>query len=102
MSYCLRLPPEFLNVHNVFHVSMLRRYLRDPNRDLLADSPTALQSNLSWEVRPIEILDQKEKVLRNKVIPLVKVWWPNQRGGETTWEKEEDMRKHHPELFELR
>ena len=100
VSYQLSLPPEFPNVHDVFHVSMLRRYLRDPDRDLLADSPMTLQSNLSFEVRPIEIMDRKEKVLRNKVIPLVKVWWPNQRGGEATWEKEVEMRKHYPELFE--
>ena len=99
VSYRLDLPQDFPNVHNVFHVSMLRKYLRDPDQDFMEDAPSTLQGNLSFEVRPIEIMDRKEKVLRNKVIPLVKVWWPNQRGGEVTWEKEEEMRKHYPELF---
>ncbi|XP_058198607.1 uncharacterized protein LOC131314130 [Rhododendron vialii] len=55
--------------------------------------------NLSYVVKPEKIVDRKNKVLRNKVIPLVKVWWTNQCGGEATWKTEEDMQKRYPFLF---
>ena len=31
MAYRLALPPDLENIHNVFHVSMLRRYISDPS-----------------------------------------------------------------------
>ena len=91
--------PELANVHDVFHVSMLRRYISDPSHILI--QPTMeIEKNLSYEVRPIKIMDRQEKRLRSKVIPLVKIWWENQLGNEATWEKEADMRQKYPHLFE--
>ena len=54
---------------------------------------------LTYEKRPMKILDQKGKVLRNKVVPLVKVLWRNQAVEEATWETETDMRERYLELF---
>ena len=45
------------------------------------------------------MLDQKDKVLRNKTIPLVKVLWTNSKVEEATWELESAMRDQYPELF---
>ena len=47
----------------------------------------------------MKILDQKDKVLRNKVVALVKVLWRNQVAEEAMWETETDMREKYPELF---
>ena len=47
----------------------------------------------------MHILDRKDKVLHNKVVPLVKVLWRNQAVEEATWETETDMREKYPELF---
>ena len=44
-------------------------------------------------------MDRREKILRNKVIPLVKVLWKNHKIKEATWEREDDMRAQYPELF---
>ena len=99
VAYRLALSPELANVHDVFHVSMLRRYVSDPSHVLIR--PTIeIEKNLSYEERPIRILDRQEKRLRSKVIPLVKVWWENQSRNEATWEKETDMRQKYPRLFE--
>jgi len=54
---------------------------------------------LSYQEQPMKILDRREKELRNKVIPLVKVLWRNHAVEEATWELEEDMRKNFPALF---
>ena len=98
LAYRLALPPEMEKMHNVFHVSQLRKYISDPSH-VLSYSPLQLQEDLSYTVEPVQILDRKEKVLRNKAIPLVKVLWRSQEIEETTWEPEEDMRFNYPQLF---
>ena len=86
-------------VHNVFHVSQLRKYISDPSH-VLKYSPLQIQENLSYVLEPVQILDRKEKQLRNKMIPLIKVLWRSQKIEETTWEPEEEMRMSHPLLFQ--
>ncbi|XP_057482029.1 uncharacterized protein LOC130768958 [Actinidia eriantha] len=100
VAYRLALTPEFANIHDVFHVSMLRKYVADTTH-VLEQPPIALEKNLKYEERPMRIMDTRVKQLRSKVIPLVKVWWENQSIGEATWEKESDMRQKYPHLFEL-
>ena len=72
VAYRLDLPPELSKVHNVFHVSMLRKYIPDPSH-VLRDQPVELKDNLTYKEQPMQIVDRKEQILRNKVIPLVKV-----------------------------
>ena len=83
LAYRLALPPEMEKVHNVFHVSQLRKYISDPNH-VLKYSPLQIQEDLSYVVEPVQILDRKEKQLRNKVIPLIKVLWRRKKSEETT------------------
>ena len=99
VAYRLRLPSELANIHDVFHVSMLRKYIADPSH-ILKEQPIQLKENLTYEEHPIEILDRREQVLRNKVIPLVKVLWRNHGAKEATWEPEAQMRAQYPQLFE--
>ena len=72
MAYRLVLPPNLEGVHDVFHVSILRRY-RSNSTHVLKEQSIELEKNLSYEEAPITILAREQKVLRNKVIPLVKV-----------------------------
>ena len=98
VAYRLDLPPELSKVHNVFHVSMLRKYIPDPSH-VLRDQPVQLKENLTYEVTPVQIVDRKEQVLRSKVIPLVKVLWKNHEREAATWEPEAQMRRQYPQLF---
>lgn len=66
------MPVELSKVHNVFHLSQLRKYIPDPTHVLIYE-PVQVDENLSYEEKPLEILDRREKVLRNQTIPLVKV-----------------------------
>ena len=66
------LPPELARIHDVFHVSMLQRYILDPSH-VLRDQPVELREDLTYEEIPVQILDRREQVLRNKTILLVKV-----------------------------
>ena len=76
VAYRLRLPLELARIHDVFLVSMLRKYIGDPSH-VLRDQPVELKEDLTYEERPVQIVDRKDQVLRNKVIPLVKVLWMN-------------------------
>ena len=88
VAYRLRLPPELARIHDACHASMLRKYMVDPSH-VLRDQPVELKEDLTYEERPIQIVDRKDQVLRNKVIPLVKVLWMNHDREEATWERED-------------
>ncbi|KAL0533120.1 hypothetical protein IC582_030335 [Cucumis melo] len=99
VAYCLALPPSLSVVHDVFHVSMLRKYVPDPSH-VVDYEPLEIDENLSYTEQPVEVLAREVKMLRNREIPLVKVLWCNHRVEEATWEREDDMRSRYPELFE--
>ncbi|KAL4025985.1 hypothetical protein IC575_014391 [Cucumis melo] len=99
VAYRLALPPSLSAVHDVFHVSMLRKYVPDPSH-VVDYEPLEIDENLSYTEQLVEVLAREVKMLRNRKIPLVKVLWRNHRVEEATWEREDDMRARYPELFE--
>ncbi|XP_038882343.1 uncharacterized protein LOC120073598 [Benincasa hispida] len=99
VAYWLALPPSLSIVHNVFHVFMLRKYVADSSH-VVDYEPFHLNENLSYEEEPIQILAREVIVFRNKEIALVKVLWQNHQFEEATWEREDNMRAHCPELFQ--
>ena len=98
VAYELALPPQMSNVHNVFHVSMLKKYYPDSNC-VIEYEPLDIQADLSYVEQPVKILDRQEKTLRNKKVVLVKVLWRNPKVEESTWELERDMLDRYPHLF---
>ena len=98
MAYRLELPEEFSRVHNVFHISMLRKYIPDSSH-VLETLEIELRDDLSYEEQPVQILGREEKELRNKTISLVKVLWRNNLVEEATWEREDQIRDQYPHLF---
>ena len=59
VAYELALPPTLAEVHNVFHVSMLRKYIPDPSH-VLNYEPLKIKDNLTYEEVPIQIIDRKD------------------------------------------
>ncbi|XP_022863071.1 uncharacterized protein LOC111383219 [Olea europaea var. sylvestris] len=98
VAYRLALPPELSAIHNVFHVSMLRKYLQDPSH-VINHQILDVQHDLTYKEMPLRIPEIKIHVLRNKEIPLIKVLWRNHGVGEATWEIEDEMKIKYPELF---
>ncbi|KAK6148112.1 hypothetical protein DH2020_019024 [Rehmannia glutinosa] len=99
LSYRLELPAQYAGMHDVFHVSKLKKYQPDPEHIITRDTPP-LMENLSYTEKPIWIIDQQIRQLRKREIPMVKVVWQNHnRDEDATWEMEEDMRIQYPELF---
>ena len=98
VAYRLALPPILSNLHDVFYVSMLKKYLYNPSYMLSYES-FDIYPKLSYEEKPVKILTRKDKMLCNKIIPLVKVLWCNHAVEEVKSKTEEEMRKLYPKLF---
>ena len=77
---------------------MLRKYNAD-TRQVIEYEKVDIQLDLSYIEQPVEILDQKEQVLRNKTVKLVRVLWRNQDVEESTRELESAMLEKYPHLF---
>ena len=100
VAYKLELPQEMERIHNVFHVSMLKKCIADPTQVIEAPlEEIELREDLHFQVKPMAILDSQEKKLRSKMVPMVKVLWKSDKVEEMTWETEEKMRKEYPQLF---
>ncbi|XP_076924241.1 uncharacterized protein LOC143586623 [Bidens hawaiensis] len=98
VAYKLDLPDDLEGIHSTFHVSHLRKCLADDTSHVpLLD--IEVDEQLNYVEQLVEIVDQKEKQLRHKVIPLVKVIWKHHKGLDATWEVEEEMRKFYPYFF---
>ncbi|XP_016743032.1 uncharacterized protein [Gossypium hirsutum] len=81
---------QWKKIHNVFYVSMLRRYYSDPVH-VVSIEEIEVRPDLTFEDEPIQILDREVKVMRRKSILLVKLLWCNHSSEEATWELEEAM-----------
>jgi hypothetical protein len=98
VAYQLELPPQLSDVHDVFHVSQLMNCLRVPEEQLSMED-LDLGGDLTYNKRPIKILDTTEQVTHSKIIKMCKVQWSLQAEDEATWEHEEELRADYPELF---
>ena len=98
VAYRLALPPQLFGVHDVFHVSMLRKYEPDPSH-VLDWTDLEVDEDASYEERPVRVLDRRDQILRGKTIPLVKVLWKHHGVEEATWEHELEVQEKYPDLF---
>nr|ABF95994.1 retrotransposon protein, putative, Ty3-gypsy subclass [Oryza sativa Japonica Group] len=98
VAYQLELPASLGNVHDVFHVSQLKKCLRVPSEQ--ADSEQIeVREDLTYVEKPVKILDTMERRTRNRVIRFCKVQWSNHAEEEATWEREDELKAAHPDLF---
>ncbi|WVZ71289.1 hypothetical protein U9M48_019891 [Paspalum notatum var. saurae] len=95
VAYRLELPPHLAAVHDVFHVSQLKKCLRVPE-EVIDTSQIQIQPDLTYEEKPIKILDQKQRSTRRRTFNFYKVQWSNHSEEEATWEQEEFLRTKYP------
>jgi hypothetical protein len=87
VAYRLELLPALAGVHNMFHVSQLKKCLRPPV-DVVVDDVSPLDADLSYREHPVKILGQKDWVTRHQTIRFFKVQWSHHSEQEATWETE--------------
>ena len=98
VAYRLALPPSMSGVHEVFHVSMLRKYTPDPAH-VVDWGQIEIDTDETFEEGLVCIVDSRDLVLRCKTVRLVRVLWQHYGVEESTWEREDTMRAIYPFLF---
>jgi hypothetical protein len=85
----------------MFHVSQLKRCLKLLT-DVIVEDIVPLEPDLTYKAHPIKILDQQDRVTRNKITWFYKVQWNNHSKYEATWEHEDLLRSNYPEFLPSR
>jgi hypothetical protein len=86
------------DVHDVFHVSQLKKCLHVPEEQLPMKELGA-KEDLSYQKYPVKILETSERVIRNKKIKMCKVQWSHHTEEEATWEREEELKAEFSSFF---
>jgi hypothetical protein len=97
-TYYLQLPESMSDVHNVFHVSQLRKCLKVPESHL-AEETVQIQKDLQYREKPVKILNSAIRKTRNSEVRLCKVQWSKEGEDEASWESEDSLRREYPYLF---
>ena len=98
VAYLLELPEKLSKVHDVFHVSQLKKCFKDPDRAVDHES-IDLQEDLTYKEHPVRILDEAERRTRNNSVKFLKVQWSHHSDKEATWECEDQLRSEYPSFF---
>ena len=98
VEYRLALSPSMTGVHEVFHVSMLRKHTPDPAH-VVDWGQIEVDTDGTFEEGPVYIVDSRYQVLRRKTVRLVRVLWRHCGVEESTWEREDTMRATYRFLF---
>ncbi|TMX04496.1 hypothetical protein EJD97_008246 [Solanum chilense] len=98
VGYELKLPSKLASIHLIFHISMLKNCIGDPE-SILPIEGLGVKDNFCYEEVPVQILDTQFEVLRNKEVVSIKVLWKNHLVKGETWEAEAYMKSCYPHLF---
>jgi hypothetical protein len=101
LSYQVDLPSKLSGVHNVFHVSQLKRCTKPPT-DVVVEDTIPLELDFTYKAYLIKILDQQNQVTRNKTTRFYKVQWNDHSEDEATWECEDFLQSNYPEFLPSR
>ncbi|WVZ83396.1 hypothetical protein U9M48_030554 [Paspalum notatum var. saurae] len=98
VAYKLELPSNLSVIHNVFHVSQLKKCLRMPKEQAPLEG-LDVQEDLTYTEHPVKILETSERVTRNRRVKMCRVQWKHHTEDEATWEREEELRATYPGPF---
>nr|GEU95878.1 reverse transcriptase domain-containing protein [Tanacetum cinerariifolium] len=99
VAYKLELPDKLRGIHDIFHVSNLKRCFMNDDVVIALDE-VQLDDKLHFVKEPVEIMDREVKRLKQSWILIVKVRWNSRRGTGFTWEREDFFRSMYPHIFE--
>jgi hypothetical protein len=84
VAYKIRLPSRLAAIHDVFHISQLKKCIKAPTE--IVETPTIeIEPDLTYTEQPIQILDTKERVTRRNKIQMYKILWDHHTKEEANW-----------------
>jgi hypothetical protein len=100
VAYKLRLPTQLAAIHDVFHISQLKKCIKVPT-EIIEQQAIEIEPDLSYVEQPLQILSTKERVTRRKKIKMYKILWDHHTVEEATWETEDYLQKTSPIFLKL-
>jgi hypothetical protein len=98
VAYQMELPDRLSYVHDVFHVSQLKKCLRVHEEQLTIEELN-VNEDLTYSEYPVKILETSRRTTRSKVINICKLQWSHDSEDEATWEREDELRAEFSQLF---
>jgi hypothetical protein len=98
VAYQLSLPESLSAVHDVFHVSQLKKCL-GVREEQLPIEHLKVYEDLTYIEKPTQILELADRVTQRSTIRMCKVKWDHHSHDEATWEREDDLKAKYLELF---
>jgi hypothetical protein len=100
VAYRIRLPSHLAAIHDVFHISQLKKCIKVPT-EIIEQPAIEIEPDLSYVEQPLQILDTKERVTRRKKIKMYKFLWDHHTVEEATWETEDYLQKNFPGFLKI-
>jgi hypothetical protein len=98
VAYRIHLPSQLAAIHDVFHISQLKKCIKVPT-EIIEQQAIEIEPDLSYAEQPLQILDTKERVTRRKKIKMHKILWDHHTVEEATWETEDYLQKNFPKFL---
>jgi hypothetical protein len=89
VAYRILLPKRFSAVHNVFHVTQLKKGMHVPENEVITEANAWIEPDFSLIKHPLRVLDRKERKTRRQTIRMYKIQRSHHTEEEATWETEE-------------
>jgi hypothetical protein len=92
VAYRIQLPERFFAVHNVFHVTQLKKGMPVPENEVITEANAWIEPDFSLIEHPLRVLDRKERKTRRQTIRMYKIQWSHHTEEEATWETKEYLK----------
>jgi predicted neuraminidase len=102
VAYRIQLPERFSAVHNVFHVTQLKKGMPVRENEVIIEENAWIEPYFSLMEHPLRVLDQKEQKTQRQMVQMYKIQWSHQTEGEATWETEEYLNTKYPGFLQSR
>jgi hypothetical protein len=102
VAYRTQLPERFSAVHNVFHVTQLKKGMPVPDNKVITEANAWIEPDFSLIEHPLRVLDQKERGTRRQTVRMYKIQWSHHTEEEATWEMEDYLNTKYPGFLQSR
>jgi hypothetical protein len=102
VAYRIQLPERFSAVHNVFHVTQLKKGMPVPENEIITEANAWIEPDFSLIEHPLKVLDQKEQKTRRQTVRMYKIQWSHHTEEEATWEIEDYLNTKYPGFLQSR
>jgi hypothetical protein len=96
VAYHIQLPEWFSAVHNVFHVTQLKKGMTVSENEVITEANAWIEPNFSLIEHPLRVLDQKERKTRRQTVRMYKIQWSHHMKEEAAWETEDYLNTKYP------